>query len=93
MIDAIDARAGGGEFCREPVVQALHLLFGIEAARDAGLVGDDEDEPVHRIEAGDGFAGAFNPLKVFDAIDVAAVDVDDAVAVEEESGARGGGHG
>ena len=59
-----------------------NILFGIESACDAALVGYDSDGDVVLVEAPDCVCGAGYELYALDVADVVIVDVDSAVAVE-----------
>jgi hypothetical protein len=52
--DVIDPRAAAGELVAHPAVQPIHIGFGDEAARDAGLVGEDEYPIAGLVEAANG---------------------------------------
>jgi hypothetical protein len=47
-------RAAAGELVAHPAVQPIHIGFGDEAARDAGLVGEDEYPIAGLVEAANG---------------------------------------
>ena len=86
---AVEDRAREREEFVHALVAAVNVVEGIQAAADAGLVGDDEDPPAHVVEAADHGLRAIDPLEILAAEDIAVIDVDDAVAVEKEGGARG----
>src|SRR5690606_37615779 len=94
VIDAVDPGLPGREFAVHPRVERLHLLFGVVAACDAGLVGNDEHPPAVFVERLDRLRRAFDPFEVFRKVDVSAIDVQDAVSVQEQGWARraGGKH-
>src|SRR5205814_631264 len=83
------------QLVQHPAVQLDQIVFGEHAARDAGLVGDDENEVPRVVEPSDRRSRARYPTEALDRADIAVVVVDDAVAIEERGwSARGrGGHG
>ncbi len=69
--------------------RARDIVLGEQAARDAGLVRDDEDEIAGLVEPADRGGRARHPAKALARADIAVVVVDHAVAVEK--GRRLGG--
>ncbi len=70
---------------QHPVGEALEIGLGVVAAADARLVGDDDradsrGSAAVRAQLED----AGHELEILDAVDVVLLDVDDAVAVEEQ---------
>lgn len=85
--------AGAGEVLLEIGVDGVDIGEGVEAAGDAALVGDDQDEEAGAVEAGDGFCNAGQGMEFGGSADVGALGhlfVEDSVAVEED-GAEGAG--
>ncbi len=65
-------------------VQQAHRVLVVKAPRHPGLVGDQEGEQVAvvgRLDRGD---GVFGPLEVFRPMDIAVVDIQHPVAIEED---------
>src|SRR5690349_7380236 len=81
--DIVDARALRQQFGQHPVVQPVQFSLGEEAARDAGLVGEEEHEIAGVIEPPDRLGRIGHPADALLAAYVAVVVIDDAVAVEE----------
>ena len=84
-----EAGAGLGQTFDQQGVEAVHGLFAEQAARHAGLVGDDDGriarvvQPLHRL------GGAGDQDQLIGPVRIAAVDDQHAVAVEEGGGALG----
>ena len=89
----VEGDAVAGEFGADMVHEVVEVGFGIEAAGDAGLVGDD-DQPVAEVLGGLKQGNeAGKEADVGWAVEVADLLVDDAVAIEEEGPAGGWGWG
>ena len=86
--DVVDTRALGGEFGEHPVVQRVEFVFGEEAARHAGLIGEEEHEISGVVEPADRLGRVRHPADPLPRAHIAVVVVDDAVAVEESGGPR-----
>src|SRR6266702_5299133 len=84
--DVIDPRTFAGELVAYPAVQRVHISFGVEAAGDAGLVGEDKHQIAGLIETADGLGDVGHPTDAVSRADIAIVIVDDAVAIEECGG-------
>ena len=72
-----------GELGAHPVVQRVEFVLGEEAARHAGLVGEEEHEIAGLVEPADRFRRVRHPADAVARAHVAVVVIDDAVAVEE----------
>ena len=92
MVNTGDRDAAPREFAGHPRHQALEVRFGVIAAADAGLVGGDHYGEALGGEARRQIEDAVDEPALLDAMEIAAVLVDDAVAVENETPA-GSGHG
>ena len=68
----------------DALVDRVHLLLGVVAAANAGLVGDDEQLEAPIGESLDGLAGAGDELDFFRLVEVAGLDDEGSVAVEED---------
>ena len=62
----------------------MHLLLGVVASANACLVGDDEQLKAPIGESLDGLAGAGDELDLFRLVEVAGLDDEGSVAVEED---------
>ncbi len=84
VIDVEYRHALGLEACAHPGCKGLELFLGELSAADAGLVGDDDDvEAAHdRVPAQ--VEDARHELEPLGRVDVTVIDVDHAVAVEED---------
>ena len=90
--DVVDHGALRGEFGAHPVVQHVELVLGEEAARHAGLVGEEEHEIAGIVEPADRLRRIRHPANPVPRAHIAVVVIDDAVAVEEGGGPwRGAG--
>ena len=79
--------AAGDHGPAHAVVHLFQCFSGNHAAVDSRLVGDDDDGDIIFNEAGDGLPAAGNETELRPAFDiVGGVDVDNAVAVEENGG-------
>mmetsp|Transcript_70452 Transcript_70452/g.166029 ORF Transcript_70452/g.166029 Transcript_70452/m.166029 type:complete len:365 (+) Transcript_70452:1681-2775(+) len=77
-----------GQVLAQRVVQRLDGGLVVVAARDAGLVGHDDQRVAGGLQPAQRVDGAGDVGEVGPAVDIAVVDVDDAVAVEEGGGAH-----
>src|SRR5579872_789524 len=95
VIKPIDAGADQGKIARHPIVQLSYVFLAEESARDAGLIGYDNDIKSGVIGQFDGVSRAFDPFKILDAMNEAVVNVQHAVTVKENRSAfwRGIAHG
>src|SRR4051812_18462061 len=84
--DIVDDGALGGEFGAHPVVQHVEFLLGEVAARDAGLVGEEEHVIAGLVEPADRLRRVRHPADPFAGAHIAVVVVDDPVAVEKGGG-------
>ena len=64
MKKRVDVRAVAAESALEGGVDRLDIGGGVEAKRDAALVGDHDDAQAGVIEAGNGFGDAGEDVKV-----------------------------
>jgi hypothetical protein len=84
--DVIDARALRRQFRAHPVVQDAKIVFAKISARDARLIGEDENEIAGVVQAPDGFCGVRHPANPVTGAHIAIVVVDDAITVEKRRG-------
>src|SRR5712691_8692940 len=84
MAPVVDTRALFRELLRDVVVQFVHLALGVKPAGDTGLVGGDEDIISGVVERLDRRDRARNPFELRPARHIAAIDIDDAVAIEKD---------
>ena len=63
----------------------MHRRLVVVAAGDAGLVGNDEDMPAGLGGVTDRIARAVDPLEAVARADIAVIDVEHAVAVQEQA--------
>jgi len=87
--DVVDHSALGGELGAHPVVQCVELDLGEKAARDAGLVGEEENEIAGIVEPSDRLCRIRHPADPLPCAHIAVVMVDDAVAVEKRRRPQG----
>ena len=85
VVDGDEGDALFLELCGHPVHERFEVGGGVEAARDAGLVGDDDQLVAKRLGGAAEGEDAVDEADVGGAVEVADLVVDDAVAVEEES--------
>ncbi|MGY4377942.1 hypothetical protein ACVWZ3_005581 [Bradyrhizobium sp. i1.3.6] len=88
VFECVDPRTDRGELVRHPAMQRFYIALLVESTGDAGLVGDDEGEIAGLVHEPDGLACAVHPFELAGIEQVACVVVEDAVAVEEDGGAR-----
>ena len=77
----------GTDFCQlliHPIVDIYHVFFRVVAAGDAALVGDQDGEIAFVIDVFYGFFRAGDPDEVLGAMEVVDINVQGAVAVEED---------
>ena len=91
VAEVVDRAAAGANLVDHPGGKTGELGFVVVAAGDAGLVGDDEDVPAGVGGGAHGVDGAGDEYESFLMADPAVIDVDDAVAVEEEGAAMEAG--
>src|ERR1700746_3612908 len=84
MVNAGDLDALAREFAAHPAHEPREIRLGIEAAGDAGRLGDDEDREMAAGKSLRQRKDAFDETTILDTMEIAAVLVDDAVAVEDE---------
>ncbi len=89
VVEGVKVGADFLELAVHPVVDALDVALGIVAAGDAALVGDQDGEIAFVIDVFYGFFRAGDPDEVLRAMEVVDVNVQGAVAVEED-GLSGG---
>ena len=94
VIDTSDRRLLGFEAIAHPSRQGQVRVLVEKPAPDAGLIGDDDDRPAQLIDReARQIENSWNEFELVRAMDIAAVNVDDAVAVEKEGApAHGGRH-
>ena len=66
----------------------MEVGFGVEPAADTRLVGHDRDAVAQRPRCAAQVEDARHEFELVDAVDVAMVDVDDAVAVQQQAWRR-----
>jgi hypothetical protein len=81
-------RAGGRQQLVDARAHLLVLCHREQPAPDAGLIRHDEYRHPHRVDACDRGGGAGDQSHTLGARDVNGIDVDRAIAIEEESGAE-----
>ena len=69
-------------------MQRVEIVLGKEAARHAGLIGEEEHEIPGIVEPADRFRGIRHPANPLMRAHVAVVMIDDAIAIEERGGPR-----
>jgi len=69
-------------------VHLNHVVDAVHPARDAGLIGDHSDGDAGTIERADCFRCPVDEVDPVDRADVAVIDDDRAVAVQEDAGAQ-----
>ena len=88
--DVVDDGALRRQFGEHPVVQLADIALGKEAARHAGLVGEEEDKISGVVEPADRLRGIRHPADPLLRAHVAVVVIDHAIAVEEGGGPERG---
>lgn len=89
VVEGVEVGADFLELAVHPVVDAPDVALGVVAAGDAGLVRHEDGEVAAVVDIADGLLGSGDPDEVFGAMEVVDVDVEGAVAVEED-GLSGG---
>ena len=92
VIESVDTRALGGKPRRELVVETPDVVFAVKPARNTRLVGHDNHQVSGIVQEPHCFACTRDDIELIDPVDVAVIDVEDAVAIEERGGA-GAAHG
>ena len=64
-------------------LQGEYAVLAIKSVGNAGLVGDHHNPVAEMVEAAHAFDRARNPFDLVGSMHVAAIDVDDAIAIEE----------
>ena len=80
----VDRGAFGGKLLRHPAVERFDRLFLVESFGDARLIGDDEDVTAGVVQELHRLLGAADPRDLMRRVDIAVVDVEDSVAIEED---------
>ena len=81
----VDVRARVGQLLDHVLVHPVNVLDAEVPARDAGLVGHHRDRDARPVERGDRLDGTVEELDTLDRPDVAGVDDDRAVTVEQDA--------
>ena len=89
VVERVEVGAAHAELAVHPVEDAHDVALGEEAARDAALVRDEDREEPAVVDVADGLARAGDPLEVLRPVQVVNVDVERAIAVEEDGPAAG----
>lgn len=84
IVESVEMGADFLELAVHPVVDAPDVALGVVAAGDTGLVCHEDSEVAAVVDIADGLLGAGDPDEVFGAVEVVDVDVEGAVAVEED---------
>lgn len=84
VVEGVKVGADFLELAVHPVVDAPDVTLGVVAAGDTGLVRHEDSEVAAVVDIADGLLGAGNPDEVLGAMEVVDVDVEGAVAVEED---------
>src|SRR5690606_10361871 len=72
------------EFGGHESVEHADIRFGVKPVSDTALIGHHDHKQTRFVQPADGLDSARDPLELVAAVDVAAVDVDGAIAVEED---------
>jgi hypothetical protein len=64
-------------------VEQIHCRFLVKPAGNAGLIGDDEDVVAGVIEQTHGHWRSGRPFEIIDPVNITAVDIENAVAIEK----------
>ncbi len=89
VVEGVEMGADFLELAVHPVVDAPDVALGVVAAGDAGLIRHEDGEVAAVVDIADGLLGSGDPDEVLGAMEVVDVDVEGAVAVEED-GLSGG---
>src|SRR5690242_6744019 len=84
MVNAGDVDAMTGEFAAHPSHELGEIRLAVEATADAGLVGDDDDRELAPDKGLRQRKDAFDEAAILDTMEIPAILVDDALAIEEE---------
>ena len=84
VVEGVKVGADFLELAVHPVVDASDVALGVVAAGDARLIRHEDGEVAVVVDIADGLLGSGNPDEVFGAVEVVDVDVEGAVAVEED---------
>ena len=84
VVEGVEVGAGFLELAVHPVVDAPDVALGVVAAGDTGLVRHEDGEVAAVVDIADGLLGSGDPDEVLGAMEVVDVDVECAVAVEED---------
>ena len=84
VVECVDVRAMRGKLRIHPVVESVHGSLVVVAARDAALIRDDDDEIAVFIRPANRFDCALDPDEFLRLVEIVHVDVERAVAVEED---------
>ena len=84
VVESVEMGADFLELAVHPVVDAPDVALGVVAAGDTGLVRHEDGEVAAVVDIADGLLGAGDPDEVFGTVEVVDVDVEGAVAVEED---------
>ena len=86
-VDFVDDHLFIAENAAHPFSQCVEIILGVVAATDARLIGYDEN-PVtqaHCVTAE--VEDSINKFKILATVHIVVINVDDAIAVEEQGGA------
>ncbi len=92
MIDGGDLDAVSRELAAHPAHQRGELGLAVETAADTGLVGGDDDGEVACGELPGQNEDAVDEAAIGDAVEIAAIVIDDAVAIEQQPAPAGFRH-
>lgn len=84
IIERIEMGADLLEFVIHPGIDVPDIAFGVVATGNATLVRHKDGEIATVVDVANGFLGAGYPNEVFGAVQVVDVDIEGAVAVEED---------
>ena len=88
-VDAASGAPAVGKFVAHPGRQLVELVLGVQTATDAGLVRDNDQREPQIMQAARAFQHTRHEHEVLASTDVAAIDVDDAIAVKEGGTSEG----
>jgi len=89
VVDGVERHVAGGELGAHPGHEGLEVGLRVKAASDAGLVGNDDELVAGGAGGGAEIEDAIHPDDLVGPGEEAELVVDDAIAVEEESGSAG----
>lgn len=84
VVEGVEVGADFLELAVHPVVDAPDVALGVVATGNAGLIRHKDGEVAAVVDIADGLLGSGDPDEVFRAVEVVDVDVEGAVAVEED---------